>query len=71
MSPTEIIFSSPVIDTAHPVVVDVNTGDVTVLTSVPNFDVVDAHDGVVVASKTSTTSSPSIVVAIYDSVSLL
>ena len=67
ISSDEILFSNPVIDTAFPIVVNVRTGNVAVLTKHRHLDVVDVSDGIVVGAKSSTTESPSIVIGKFNS----
>ena len=50
VSNTEMLFSCPVIDTAYPYVIDIITGDDKIIKNVPNFDVIDVHDGLIVGN---------------------
>ena len=66
VSPTEIIFSTPVVYTSHPVVVDIITGNVSVIDDASHLDVGFVSDGTVVGTKSSTTLTPRIVIAKFD-----
>jgi hypothetical protein len=61
------LISNPVIETAFPMVVNVRSGDVSVLSEHPHLDVIDVTEGIVVGAKSSTTEPPSIEIGIFNS----